>query len=356
MEEHALASPSEGLADAAKRCVAGKADEGRDENGDELTMGVSGRTCRPRWKPTQAQMTILEGFFSAGHVKATPELLVAVQAAGEATETQVSVWMKNRMARAKKKTARRGQNAMREMGVGEVRRINDPLTSGTGRRKRLRDSEIAAPLQVREGEVYARAYAVCEQVCDVVGSVADEDVCQLMRLIHGARRVFCYGVGREGLVVRSFAMRLYHLGKQVSVVGDMNCPPVAAGDLLVVSAGPGYFSTVVALTEQARRNGGHILLLTASSNQIDWADTVVRLGAAQTLPPDVHHSGGSHLGMRNSVESSFQVECPEIDSPLMMGSSYEISLWVLLDCVVSLLQQQWGVQSIDMVQRHTNLE
>lgn len=301
-------------------------------------------------------MTILEGFFAAGHVKATPELLVAVQAAGEATETQVSVWMKNRMARAKKKPGTNGPGTTREMEVGTARRPAVPQASGTTSRKRLRDSEFATSLQVRDGEVYARAYAVCEQVCDVLGSVADEQVYQLMNLVRGAKHVFCYGVGREGLVVRSFAMRLYHLGKQVSVVGDMNCPPVSAGDLLFVSAGPGYFSTVVALAEQARRNGGHVLVVTASSHDIDWADTVVQLGGAQTLPPDVHHSGGEHLEIRHGVEASFQGESPRMDNPLVMGSSFEISLWVLLDCVVSILQQQWGVQSVDMVQRHTNLE
>ena len=68
-----------------------------------------------------------------------------------------------------------------------------------------------------------------------------------------ARRIVCYGVGREGLMMRALAMRLYHAGLDAHVVGDMSCPPVGAGDLLVVSAGPGGFSTVDGLIGVAKQ-------------------------------------------------------------------------------------------------------
>ena len=38
----------------------------------------------------------------AGYTKATPELFRAVQEAGPVTELQVSVWLKNRLARYKR--------------------------------------------------------------------------------------------------------------------------------------------------------------------------------------------------------------------------------------------------------------
>ena len=56
-----------------------------------------------------------------------------------------------------------------------------------------------------------------------------------------AGRIACYGVGREGLMMKALAMRLYHLGLDAHVVGDMTTPPLGPGDLLMVSAGPGDF-------------------------------------------------------------------------------------------------------------------
>src|SRR5215207_466640 len=81
--------------------------------------------------------------------------------------------------------------------------------------------------------------------------------------ILGARRIACYGVGREGLMMRALCMRLMHLGLDAHVVGDMTTPPVATGDLLMVSAGPGAFSTVLGLMSVAREAGARTLVITA---------------------------------------------------------------------------------------------
>jgi len=57
-----------------------------------------------------------------------------------------------------------------------------------------------------------------------------------VREVRAARRVALYGVGREGLVMRALAMRLYHAGLRAFVVGDMAAEPVGPGNLLMVSA------------------------------------------------------------------------------------------------------------------------
>jgi 6-phospho-3-hexuloisomerase len=65
----------------------------------------------------------------------------------------------------------------------------------------------------------------------------------LIDAIVAAERIVVFGCGREGLQMRGFAMRLFHLGGDVSVWGDMTTPAVRLGDLLIVSAGPGYLAT-----------------------------------------------------------------------------------------------------------------
>ena len=65
----------------------------------------------------------------------------------------------------------------------------------------------------------------------------------LIAEVLAAQRIVVFGCGREGLQMRGFAMRLFHLGRDVSVWGDMTMPALRAGDLLFVSAGPGYLAT-----------------------------------------------------------------------------------------------------------------
>src|SRR5580700_1654206 len=86
-------------------------------------------------------------------------------------------------------------------------------------------------------------------VFELVGDDVAERMCaEILK----ARRIACYGVGREGLMMKALCMRLMHLGLDAHMVGDMTTPPVGSGDLLIASAGPGTFSTVMALLSVAR--------------------------------------------------------------------------------------------------------
>jgi 6-phospho-3-hexuloisomerase len=154
-------------------------------------------------------------------------------------------------------------------------------------------------------------------------------------LIAGARRVALYGVGREGLQIKGFAMRLYHLGLAASVVGDMNCPPLGKGDLLIVSAGPGHFSTVEALCGVAQRDGARTLLVTAQPQGrcALAADAVLHL-PAQTMADD---------------------RAPTA-SVLPMGSLYEGALYLLFEVMVLRLRERLGASPEALRARHTNLE
>ena len=91
----------------------------------------------------------------------------------------------------------------------------------------------------------------------------DAAVDRAVEAIARAQKIALYGVGREGLQIKGFAMRLFHLGLAAALVGDMTVPPIGKGDLLIVSAGPGDFSTVTALMGVASGAGAETLLVTA---------------------------------------------------------------------------------------------
>lgn len=151
-----------------------------------------------------------------------------------------------------------------------------------------------------------------------------------------AKRIACYGVGREGLMMRALAMRLYHLGLDAHVVGDMSCPPLGKGDVLMVSAGPGGFSTVGALIGVAQDAGARVLCVTAQPQ-----------GAAPQAADLVLHIPAQT--MANDLGTSAQ-------SVLPMGSLYEGAQYLVFELLVLALRDHLGVAPEAMRARHTNLE
>jgi 6-phospho-3-hexuloisomerase len=151
-----------------------------------------------------------------------------------------------------------------------------------------------------------------------------------------ARRIATYGVGREGLMMRALCMRLMHLGLDAHVVGDMTTPSLGAGDALVVSAGPGSFSTVNALLGVAKAAGARTVVVTAKPDgpAPRAADAVIHI-RAQTMADD------RGAGKR---------------SVLPMGSLYEAAQLVFFDIVSILLRERTGQTMDGMRERHTNLE
>jgi 6-phospho-3-hexuloisomerase len=175
---------------------------------------------------------------------------------------------------------------------------------------------------------------ILAEIDRVLSRVSESEVAALCDAILRARRIVVYGLGREGLAMRSFAMRLMHLGFDASVVFDMTVPPVGPGDLFLVSCGPGYLSTVDALTGIARQAGASVLMLTAQPQAPlpQQADLLVCL-PAQTM-----------------------AEAEASNSAQAMGSAFEQALWILFDALVPRLQAATGQSAEDLRRRHTNLE
>ena len=161
-----------------------------------------------------------------------------------------------------------------------------------------------------------------------------EQIKPLAEALAGAQRVLCYGVGREGLMMKALTMRLYHLGCNAHAVGDMTTPPVANGDVLFVSAGPGEFSTVAALAAIARENDASIICITAepSGRVAEMADLTIHL-PAQTMASDTHAT-----------------------SILPMGSLFEALMFLFFELLVLDLRDLMGVSPETMRASHTNLE
>src|SRR3979409_2272993 len=78
-----------------------------------------------------------------------------------------------------------------------------------------------------------------DEIHQVLEAGAGAEVDRLCDELLKARRIGCYGVGREGLMMRALCMRLMHLGLDAHMVGDMTTPPLGPAAALVGRAGPG---------------------------------------------------------------------------------------------------------------------
>ncbi|ERN19321.1 hypothetical protein AMTRI_Chr09g43070 [Amborella trichopoda] len=194
---------------------------------------------------------------------------------------------------------------------------------------------------------------VAQHICNRIQSVFQESstpnlhhptpldalVAELSAHATRGARVVVHGVGREGLMMRAFAMRLAHLGMQSHCVGDVTCPCVGEGDLLIASAGPGGFSTVNAICTVAREAGARVMVITAQpeGQAAGLADRVVVVPARTMADDEDDKFGGD-------------------EEVLMMGSLYEGALFVLFEMVVFRVSKVLG-QTPDAIRaRHTNLE
>lgn len=185
-------------------------------------------------------------------------------------------------------------------------------------------------------EVVGYAKAITAELESALTAVDRRELDSFLDTLGAAGRIALHGVGREGLMMRAFAMRLFHLGHDVSVVGDMTTPHLGTGDLLILSAGPGYFSTVDGLRAVAQRDGARVVCLTAQRDgKTPKACDGVLVIPAQTMADDQGAKPGSILPM---------------------GSLYELAMFALFEIIVLELLARTGKSFGAARDRHTNLE
>lgn len=178
------------------------------------------------------------------------------------------------------------------------------------------------------------------ELAGVFDKIDDAAVDRALDMIAKARKTVVFGGGREKLQIMGFAMRLYHMGLNAAVEGDMTTPPVGKGDLFMTTCGPGEISTALALLDVAKKAGATILVLTAQpkGRTAAFADHVLII-PAQTMADDLDAQGGAK---KTSV--------------LPMGSLYEGALFVLFEVMILKLRDKLKISPEAMRANHTNLE
>ena len=126
--------------------------------------------------------------------------------------------------------------------------------------------------------------AIMSEIGSVLERFEESVVTDTARMLagNGGKRIFVIGEGRSGLMAKSFAMRMMHLGASVFVIGETITPSIQRDDILVAVSGSGTTQSVVWTAQKARELGCVIIALTTNGQSPlgELASLLVQVPAA----------------------------------------------------------------------------
>ena len=103
-----------------------------------------------------------------------------------------------------------------------------------------------------------------EPLRKIFDALPEESVDRMTEAIAAHRRVFVYGAGRSGLMLKALAMRLAQTGQTVYAVGEVVTPAIEKGDLLILASASGTTASVCRNAQTAKAVGATVYTVTAS--------------------------------------------------------------------------------------------
>lgn len=181
-----------------------------------------------------------------------------------------------------------------------------------------------------------RILEVLEETKTLLGTLDAKELEALCTMLRSwqTKRLFFWARGRSFLVLKGFAMRLMHLGYTVFVVGEVTCPAIREGDILIVASGSGQTSSVLLFAEKARRLGAFVFAF---------------LGKKGTPLEGIAHASLAFAPEKASATRQLFTDGG--------GTRFEDALWLLCDALVLSLVEGKETEAYRlMMEHHANLE
>jgi 6-phospho-3-hexuloisomerase len=176
---------------------------------------------------------------------------------------------------------------------------------------------------------------ILTEIETVLSQVEEEKLQKLAGTLQKAPRIFIIGEGRSGLMAKSFAMRLMHLGATVYVVGETITPAIAAGDLLVAVSGSGTTKSVVWTAEKTKALGCQVIAVTTNP------ESAVAAAATEII----HVPAATKYRRENELKTI---------QPL--GSLFDQCVHIVFDAVCLEFSKLNDIDNAEALKRHSNLE
>ena len=174
---------------------------------------------------------------------------------------------------------------------------------------------------------------VVSELSESSSQIPETALQSVIDLVNAHERIFVYGTGRSGLMLKAFAMRLMQLGKSSYVVTETTCPSVNKGDLLIVGSSSGRTQSVVLEAESAVKQGADLLVIAGNTDS-----PLTKLKA----PDILIESPNKYTETAQSVQP--------------LGSLFEQMLLIVLDAVILRMVNQGIGSNKSMAQRHASLD
>ncbi|MEN3186106.1 MAG: SIS domain-containing protein [Atribacterota bacterium] len=177
---------------------------------------------------------------------------------------------------------------------------------------------------------------VVNEARDLLSTLKEQEVKAFLTLLEEYRqkRIFFWARGRSFLILKGFAMRLMHMGYTVHVVGEVTCPAIGKGDLLLCASGSGKTASVLLFAEKAKKAGAKVAAIVGRPETplhpfLDWVVKFVPDGVSPSL--QLYADGG--------------------------GTRFEHALFLFLDaCILHLVSSHREEAYKLMMACHANLE
>ncbi len=174
---------------------------------------------------------------------------------------------------------------------------------------------------------------ILEEITTCVHNIKTDAVNDFLDLILNARTIYCDGMGKSGLVMNSFAMRLSQMSLPVQIVSGCTTTAIHKEDILIIGSGSGETPSLMQHAKKAENIGTKIVLITTNEQSCigEISDVCIPIPAQKKFEKE-----------KSSVQP--------------MGTLFEQSLGIFLDSIVLLLMQKGDFTEGQMAANHNNLE
>ncbi len=169
---------------------------------------------------------------------------------------------------------------------------------------------------------------ILEEVSEALKRIDPEVSETICQAITKAKTIFVYGVGRSGLVGKSFSVRLVQMGLDVHFIGDTTTPIVEKGDLVLIVSNTGETMSAVQTANIVGRIGAIVITITSSQHS--------KLGRAANFVVEIQPPPRTEDRIRLAP----------------LGTLFETASMIYLDSLVPRLMQILDQTESSMRKRH----
>ena len=175
--------------------------------------------------------------------------------------------------------------------------------------------------------------AVSLELSESLACIDSAQLDSIVELIVSGKRVYTFGAGQAGLMMKVLAMMLVQAGFTAYIIGDVTTPSMNKDDVLIAASYSGTTKSTLLFATQAKEKGASIGVITADLRAplADIADVAVEI--------------------RSRSDKSSNMK-----SVLYEGDGFIQSLMPLVHCIARLAGDAIGATEETMLENHANIE